>query len=276
MYHNRGSASSNIDLNPLELHSYRQSFAGTVSVQQDLKDLTNEVKEYTNILQTQNQNENEMNQLCLSIDKILSQGKIKMRICSREFSKIHQDEAQQSGFSETSKNIRKSILDSNFEAYKSICNNFKVAVEEFETIRKTKLRRELETYGFNKQQIEDIICLDNITDVKSQMISQGLLAQQVVDIEYRNIEIKKLEKSVLEIANLFNEVFKITELNGQIIDHIGIKINLMKDHVLKAEEELNTASRFQCMARKRLLMLILIVFIILIILVAVLLVVYKP
>ena len=92
------------------------------------------------------------------------------------------------------------------------------------------------------------------------------LQNALKDLQERHDEIKKLEKSILAVHELIEELAGLVKLQGEMIDNICENISLAKDDALKAEEDIFKSKENMVKARKKKCAIFIIVLVILLIL----------
>ena len=64
------------------------------------------------------------------------------------------------------------------------------------------------------------------------------LINAVRDIEERHKDIKRLEKSILQIHKMIAELSGLVQYQGEIIDNVEVNIKKAKNYLFKAEKKL--------------------------------------
>ena len=93
------------------------------------------------------------------------------------------------------------------------------------------------------------------------------LQNALKDLQERHDEIKKLEKSILAVHELIEELAGLVKLQGEMIDNICDNISAAKDDAIKAEEDILDSKRNMIGARRKRCFILIIIMVILIIVV---------
>eukprot|EP01071_Lankesteria_metandrocarpae_P001362 Lankesteria_metandrocarpae@DN1495_c0_g1_i1.p1 len=86
-----------------------------------------------------------------------------------------------------------------------------------------------------------------ITGVQAHTSLQNALS----DLQDKYRDIRRLEKNVSELHQLFVDLATLVDAQGELLDQIEYSVNSAKDYTEKAEKELVTARRHQKSAQKR-------------------------
>ena len=89
------------------------------------------------------------------------------------------------------------------------------------------------------------------------------LVNAVRDLEDRHAEIKKLEKSILQVHQLIEELAGLVKLQGEMIDNICENIASAKNDSLQAEEDIFKSKENMIKARKKKCIILIIVVVVL-------------
>eukprot|EP00123_Amoebidium_parasiticum_P021964 comp7702_c0_seq1/m.3338 comp7702_c0_seq1/g.3338 ORF comp7702_c0_seq1/g.3338 comp7702_c0_seq1/m.3338 type:complete len:300 (-) comp7702_c0_seq1:325-1224(-) len=102
---------------------------------------------------------------------------------------------------------------------------------------------------------------------QDQILSADHAAAQkaLEEIEDRQKDIARLEKSMRELHELFVDLALLVDQQGEMIDRIEFQVSQAADHVEEAHVELVSARKYQTAARKKMIAVIIIVIIILVI-----------
>jgi len=118
------------------------------------------------------------------------------------------------------------------------------------------------------EQIESVIASGQEGEVMQRaMMMEDLsnLQDIVADVEERHAEILKLERSVMELLELFRDLSMLVDVQGEKLNIIDDHIANTKKNVSKAEQKLTEAEKAQIAARKkRCYLLMILIFILLV------------
>jgi t-SNARE complex subunit (syntaxin) len=90
------------------------------------------------------------------------------------------------------------------------------------------------------------------------------------EIKDRHKDIQQLEKSLLELHEMFTDMATLVASQGEMIDRIEFSVERSHNYVVQAKKELTIARQYQSKARHKMICCIAIVIIIIIILIAIL------
>ena len=116
---------------------------------------------------------------------------------------------------------------------------------------KARIQRQLEITGrvTTDNEIEEMIESGNPAiftrgiEMETQQAKQSL-----AEIEARHSDIMKLEKSILELRDLFVELASLVESQGEMVNRIENHVALSKSHVDQARAQVKTATEYRSKA----------------------------
>ena len=139
--------------------------------------------------------------------------------------------------------IKENLFGAMIKKYQQTCLNFENVEGEIKNIIETKLVRSAEialNKNLTEQQKIEVI---NDPQIIEQMYENKLtgaahirLQNVICDLEDRHKDIKKLERSIIQIHNMIIELSKLIELQGEMIDNIDTNIKQAKNDVLNGEK----------------------------------------
>ena len=148
--------------------------------------------------------------------------------------------------------IKQNLFNSLVEKYKKVCLRFSKAENDIKNIIETKLLRAAEiavnqelTQEQKKIVIENPQMVQQMYENKLTGAAHIKLQNAVRDLEERHRDIKKLEKSILQVHNMIQELNALVQYQGEVIDNIEINIQKAKNYVFKAEKTINC--KYKCM-----------------------------
>ena len=139
--------------------------------------------------------------------------------------------------------IKENLFGAMIKKYQQTCLKFQNVEGEIKNIIETKLVRSAEialNKNLTEQQKIEVI---NDPQIIEQMYENKLtgaahirLQNVICDLEDRHKDIKKLERSIIQIHNMIIELSKLIELQGEMIDNIDTNIKQAKNDVLNGEK----------------------------------------
>ena len=148
--------------------------------------------------------------------------------------------------------IKQNLFNSMLLKYKNICLRFSKAESDIKHIIETKLVRAAEiavNQELNDEQkriaIENPQMIQQMYENKLTGAAHIKLQNAVRDLEERHRDIKKLEKSIIQVHNMIQELNALVQYQGEVIDNVEINIQKAKNYVFKAEKSINC--KYRCM-----------------------------
>ena len=141
--------------------------------------------------------------------------------------------------------LKKNLFDAMIKKYQNVIQKFQSEESEMKQIKETRLIRDAEiglgqdlTEKEKENIIEDPKMIQQIYENKLKGKPHNKLQNVVRDLQERHEDIKKLEKSIIELSNMINELNKLVQYQGEMIDNIVENVSISKDYITKAEKEL--------------------------------------
>ncbi|KAA0199774.1 Syntaxin [Fasciolopsis buskii] len=134
-----------------------------------------------------------------------------------------------------------------------------------------KLKLEVAERPVTDDELDRMLQSDN-----PQIFTQGILMdtqqarQNVADIEARHEDIMKLERSIRELYELFNELANLVDTQGEMIDRIEYNVSNTKDHVENAKIAVTQAVVYKKKSRKKKIIIISVVVAVVVLLIIIL------
>lgn len=129
--------------------------------------------------------------------------------------------------------------------YKKTCMRFQKEENDIKNIIETKLVRAAEiviNQELTEEEKQKVIDDPQLIQVMYQNKLAGKAHTQLInavrDIEERHKDIKRLEKSILQIHKMIAELSGLVQYQGEIIDNVEVNIKKAKNYVFKAEKKL--------------------------------------
>ena len=139
--------------------------------------------------------------------------------------------------------LKKNLFDAMIKKYQNVIQKFQSEESEMKQIKETRLIRDAEIglgQDLTKKEKENIIedpkMIQQIYENKLKGKPHNKLQNVVRDLQEKDI--KKLEKSIIELSNMINELNKLVQYQGEMIDNIVENVSKSKDYITKAEKEL--------------------------------------
>ena len=146
--------------------------------------------------------------------------------------------------------IKNNLFGSMLKKYQNTCMRFQREESDIKNLIETKLVRAAEiavnqelTEEQRKEVIENPQMIQQMYENKLTGAAHIKLQNAVKDLEERHRDIKKLEKSILQIHNMVQELNALVKYQGEIIDNVEINIKSAKNYVFKAEKTINCKYR---------------------------------
>lgn len=147
-----------------------------------------------------------------------------------------------------------------------VITDYQLTQADYRDRCKARIQRQLEITGrvTTDDEIEEMIESGN-----PAIFTQGIemetqkAKQTLAEIEARHSDIMKLEKSIMELRDLFVDLATLVEVQGEMVNRIENHVALSKSHVDKARVEVNQAIAYRSKARiKKFICLTILIFII--------------
>jgi len=125
---------------------------------------------------------------------------------------------------------------------------------------KARIQRQLEIAGkaTTSEEVEEML----ESGEGAQIFTEGIVTdsaqmrQTLADIEARHADIKKLEKSIVELHEMFVDMATLVESQGEMIDRIEFHVGKAVEYVKAGTEDTRKALKLQREARKKKLMIV--------------------
>ena len=213
------------------------------STGQEERDISNKINSIVNSVQT---TQNQMDKLIKELKAMLN----------TEGGDINDPELR----------IKNNLFGSMLRKYQNTCMRFQREESNIKNIIETKLVRAAEiavnqelTEEQRKEVIENPQMVQQMYENKLTGAAHIKLQNAVRDLEERHRDIKKLEKSILQVHNMIIELSKLVSLQGEMIDNIEVNIQKAKDYVIKGEKNVDKSKKNLQSARKKKCIIILII-----------------
>ena len=172
--------------------------------------------------------------------------------------------------------IKNNLVDGMIKKFHHTIERFQEVESEIRRIKETKLIRgaeiALEGRQLDEEERQKIIeepqLLEQIYENKLKQKAHRKLISVVQDLEERHQDIKKLQKTVLEVHKMTVEMHLLVKYQGEMIDNIVLNIKNAKNHIDKGNVELDKGKKcMECKKKIKCIIMIVVIAILLIILI---------
>jgi t-SNARE complex subunit (syntaxin) len=162
-------------------------------------------------------------------------------------------------------------------SFTDIMQEYSNAQASYRDRKKELLQHQLAITGVqtSKEEFDDMMEQPGAQVFTQDMRSVLDAKEQLRAVESRHAEILKLERSIIELHDLFVDVAQLVETQGEMVDNIEQNVNSATDKVEVANTELHQARTYQSAARKKMILIGICIVITLIILAIILFFVIK-
>jgi syntaxin 1B/2/3 len=149
--------------------------------------------------------------------------------------------------------IRANMYNLHTRLFHQTMSKYQNSSEKFKQSLRDRVKRELSIVDSNlsEDQIEKIVDEGKAMDIVKQALHHDNLDEAIREIEQRHNDIQRLEKSVLEVFELFRDLATLVDLQQEAFDNIEHNISDAAEYVAKTEVILKDAEKYQKKARNR-------------------------
>ena len=172
--------------------------------------------------------------------------------------------------------IKKSQFSFLSHLFTDVMASYNVVQIEHRDNCKKRIQRQLEITGkpTNDEEIDRMLESGNLQIFSESYLNETKMAKQTLaDINARHNDILKLEKSILELHDMFMDMAMLVESQGEMIDNIEKNMTSTKDFVESAKKDTEKAVINKRAAMKKKIIIIVIGIVVVVILVIILIVV---
>lgn len=167
-----------------------------------------------------------------------------------------EEKKNESQKSESEIRIRNNMQTGLSKKLQALVGEFASAQEDFVTDMKQKATRQLRCALPDATDDELQQMVENGEDATSQVSKQmkgahALLVDEVDRIRDKYQDIRRLEKSMADLNQMFVEMAQLVDYQGELIDAIEVNVAKTKDYTARAETELITARKIQHKNQRR-------------------------
>lgn len=185
------------------------------------------------------------------------QSKIK-NILENNYNNFISDIEDNGNLSAQERRISKNLHGATVKNFQDIMIQFQSLESELKSINEGMIIRTAEIVSGKKLTNDEKQEIVQNPEMAQKMIQEKLSGQAhtklqnaVRDLEERHAEIKKLEKSIMEVHKLIEELAGLVKLQGEMIDNICENIAASKSNTAAAEENIIKAKENMISARKK-------------------------
>jgi len=205
------------------------------------------------------------------LDKVLNDSTARARRVKESFDGIKQDNEKFNAKPENANSARAQVRTNLYQAhvrrFQAVMMAFNTAREDFRANLQDRMVRQLKMVDNTKteEELVQIVESGKSQDIIRKALVSENLRGTIEDLEDRNAEILKLQKSVQELFELFKDLHALVEMQGETLNVIETRISNAKDYTIKGTQALKEAQEHQIKARKRKCCLFMIVLIVLVV-----------
>jgi t-SNARE complex subunit (syntaxin) len=217
------------------------------------------------------EDKNKINAIIQNVISQNSQHQSKIKVILLEnYNNFISDIEDNGNLSPQEKRISKNLHGATVKNFQDVMIQFQSLESELKSINENMIIRSAEIASGKKLTNEEKKEIVMNPEVAQKMIQDKLSGQAhtklqnaVKDLEERHAEIRKLEKSIMEVHKLIEELAGLVKLQGEMIDNICENIAVSKSNVNDAEENIIKAKESLISARKKKCIIIIVVAVIL-------------
>ncbi|OII72499.1 uncharacterized protein cubi_00494 [Cryptosporidium ubiquitum] len=164
--------------------------------------------------------------------------------------------------------IRENLLQTISKRFRETISEFQAVQSEYKAEMRNKIFRQIKiVYPDVTQNTIELIAEEEGKITTTQLIKMKLsgshetIGNAITDLQDRYRDIRRLEKSVEELQQLFIELASLINEQGEMLDHIEFSVSTARDYTEKADIELISARKYQKRTQKKMLWIILCIFI---------------
>ena len=150
----------------------------------------------------------------------------------------------------TEQRLKQNLFKSMIKKYTKTLQRFQDEENEIRKIKETKLIRGAEIalgQDLNEEQKEEVIenpgCVIQIYEDKFKQKAHVRLVNAVRDLEERHNDLKKLEKSILQLHELVEQFNLLVQYQGEMIDNIVENVQKSKEYINKGEVAIDKSKK---------------------------------
>jgi t-SNARE complex subunit (syntaxin) len=215
-----------------------------------LDDITRNIKNISDLIDKSltTLDSNKKQEIKESIDNLIHSIDLDLIKSKKIIDQMGIEKNKKSNSSQTVKRIIDNSISLNIKKFSDCVDLYNRTKRKYEDKTKEKIKRQLIIVDKEKY--------ENISDQQLQQIMEtkqnSVFTMDVYnDIQERHSQIIELEKSVMELAQLFQDMQVLVNNQGILIDTIEDNVSKADAHVEKGVEELKDANKYQIKSRKK-------------------------
>ncbi|XP_028321033.1 syntaxin-1A isoform X3 [Gouania willdenowi] len=189
----------------------------------------------------------ELEDLMADIKKLANKVRSKLKCIQHT---IEQEESQNRSSADL--RIRKTQHSTLSRKFVEVMSEYNTTQSDYRERCKGRIQRQLEITGRNttNEELESMLESDNPAIFTSGIIMDNITEQAMNEIETRHTEIIKLENSIRELHDMFMDMARLVESQGEMIDRIEYNVEHSVDYVERAVSDTKKAVKFQRKAKR--------------------------
>lgn len=164
--------------------------------------------------------------------------------------------------------IRENLLQTISRRFRETIAEFQAVQSEYKAEMRNKIFRQIKiVYPDATQNAIESIAEEEGKIATTQLIKMKLsgshetIGNAITELHDRYRDIRRLEKSVEELQQLFIELASLINEQGEMLDHIEFSVSAARDYTERADTELVSARKYQKKTQKKMLWIILCIFV---------------
>ncbi|XP_076018148.1 syntaxin-19 [Genypterus blacodes] len=108
--------------------------------------------------------------------------------------------------------------------------------------------RQLEVSGreVTEEEVNEMVATGNWEVFNENLLNDARITRsQLSEIEQRHKELLSLENNMMELRDLFADIFMLVEEQGAAIDHIQTNVERTQEYVVSSNDKIKTAARYK-------------------------------
>lgn len=149
--------------------------------------------------------------------------------------------------------MRQNLYQTYVRKFHKVMNEYNNEAQVFKQNMQARTRRQLKIIkqDITDEEVDRIVSSGKATGIIKEALISENLENVVRDIEERHMDILKLEKQVLEVYQLFQDLATLVDIQQESLDVIQHRILHAKEYAENAEKELKQAEGYQKKSKKR-------------------------
>ncbi|OII76021.1 SNARE domain-containing protein [Cryptosporidium andersoni] len=242
-----------------EIQSIGESLASIQSKIGEIRHLKQEA-----LITTNSQKDEEISQRLTTILDQAHENTLELKNYIEKLRQQNEQYKKSAGRKETSEiRIRENLLQAITKRFRETLTDFQTVQMDYKSEMKNKMARQIKiVYPDVSKNTLDNILEDNEDIDTRQLIKMKLsgshetLNHAIADLQDKYRDIRRLERSVEELHQLFIELASLINTQGELLDHIEFSVSNAREYTEKVEIELIQARKYQKSYRKKMMWII--------------------